>query len=77
MSEVFAQMYHFSLNFDSLQLKFSLTSNYLRTKAVVVKVVGCTPYLTLFLCIYTTAKIEFLKLAQFGKRWSEANTEQD
>ena len=34
-----------------------------------------TPYLTLCLCMYTSAKIEFLKLAQFGKRWSEANTE--
>ena len=38
---VFAQMYHFSLNLNSFQQKFSLTSNYLGTNSVVVKRVDC------------------------------------
>ena len=41
-SIVFAQMYQFSLNLNSLQQKFSLTSNYLGTNSVVVKKVDCT-----------------------------------
>ena len=41
MSIVFAQMYLFSLNLNSLQQKFSLTSNYLGTNSVVVKRVDC------------------------------------
>ena len=41
-SIVFAQMYQFSLNLNSLQQKFSLTSNYLETNSVVVKRVDCT-----------------------------------
>ena len=32
-------MYQFSFNLNSLQQKFSLTSNYLRTNSVVVKIV--------------------------------------
>ena len=36
-SIVFAQMRQFSLNLNSLQHKFSLTSNYLGTNGVVVK----------------------------------------
>ena len=40
-SIVFAQMYQFSLNLNSLQQKFSLTSNYLGTNSVVVKRVDC------------------------------------
>ena len=34
-SILFAQMYHFSLDLNSLQQKFSLTSNYLGTNSVV------------------------------------------
>ena len=37
-SVVFAKMYQFSLNLSSLQLKFSLTSNYLGTNTVVKRV---------------------------------------
>ena len=40
-SIVFAQMYQFNLNLNSLQQKFSLTSNYLGTNSVVVKSVDC------------------------------------
>ena len=35
-------MYQFSLNLNSLQQKFSLTSNYLGTNSVVVKRVDCS-----------------------------------
>ena len=42
---VFAQMYQFSLNLNSLQQKFSLTSNYLVTNNVVVKRVKRVDYL--------------------------------
>ena len=38
---VFAQMYQFSLNVNSLQQEFSLTSKYLETNSVVVKTVDC------------------------------------
>ena len=38
---VFAQMYQFSLNVNSLQQEFSLTSKYLGTNSVVVKTVDC------------------------------------
>ena len=41
MSIVFAQMYQFSLKLNSLQQKFSLTSNYLGTNNVAVKRVDC------------------------------------
>ena len=36
-SIAFAQMYQFNLNLNSLQQKFSLTSNYYGTNSVVVK----------------------------------------
>ena len=38
---IMTQMYQFSLNLNSLQKKFSLTSNYLGTKAVGVERVDC------------------------------------
>ena len=43
-SIVFAQMYQFSLNLNTLQQKFSFTSNYLGTNSVVVKRVDCISY---------------------------------
>ena len=50
-SIVFAQMNWFSLNLNSLQQKFSLTSNYLGTNSVVVKKVDrVTFYSFLFVC---------------------------
>ena len=46
-SVVFAQMYQLSLNLNSLQQKFRLTSNYFGTNTVAVKKVVCT--LTLYI----------------------------
>ena len=40
-SEVFVQMYQFSLNLSSLQQKFSIMSNYLETNTIFVKWVDC------------------------------------
>ena len=36
------QMYQFSLNLSSLEQKFSLTSSYLGTNAIIVKRIDCT-----------------------------------
>ena len=46
-SDVFAQMYQFSLHLSSLQQKFSLTSNYLGTNTVIVKRIHCSSIVSL------------------------------
>ena len=62
-SIVFAQIYQFSLNLNSLQQEFSLTSNYLGTNSVVVKRVDFILFHWIVLCLWSRQSCKLIEKA--------------